>query len=361
MKGVETLDFFSSGKTLSIDFGANEIKVVEGKYSKKGVVVNKSFAVKVPQGLYLDGEILDMDGLAYALKTGLTQNKVSGGDVHAVVNSSKVIMREISMPLVSDEHIESILSYQLEDYIPIHSEDYVVKYIKLGTIYEDNVEKVNLLLIGVPRTIVETHLNLLKNVNLKPAVMDYQGNAISKLIRTNDSINNFYSNKDTIASVDIGYDSTSLTIIEDGVIKVSRSIEGGANELIKSLRSELGLAEEKIFDMVFNISDISEEVCSINEDSKLCETTRNVLQNIIDRVEMIFRYYKTREIGNDINLILLSGGLSKIVGIEKLFTDFFDKPSVKMNSLNKIKFNGDLPKYANAIGGLIRVVVLTSL
>lgn len=349
------MDLFSSGKTLSIDFGANEIKVVEGKYSKKGVVINKSFAVKVPQGLYHDGEIQDMDGLSYALKTGLTENKVSGGDVNIVVNSSKVIMREISMPQVSDDYIESILSYQLEEYIPIHPEDYVVKYIKLGTIYEDNVEKVSLLLIGVPRIIVETHLNLLKNVNLKPVVMDYQGNAISKLIRANDSINDFYSNKDTIASVDIGYDSTSLTIIEDGVIKVSRSIDGGANELIKSLRSELGFVEEEIFDMVFSINDISEEVCSINEDSKLCETTRNVLQNIIDRVEMIFRYYKTREIGNDINLILLSGGLSNIGGIEKLFTDFFDKPSVKMNSLNKIKFNGDLPKYANAIGGLIRI------
>lgn len=349
------MDLFSGGKTLSIDFGANEIKVVEGKYSKKGVIVNKSFAVKVPQGLYHDGEIVDMDGLAYALKTGLTQNKVSGADVHVVVNSSKVIMREISMPLVSDEHIESILSYQLEDYIPIHPEDYVVKYIKLGTIYEENVEKVNLLLIGVPRTIVETHLNLLKNVNLKPLVMDYQGNAISKLLFANDSINDFYSNKDTIASVDIGYDSTSLTIIEEGIIKVSRSIEGGANELINSLKSELGLTEENIFDMVFSISDISEEVCNIDKDPKLCEGTRNVLQNIIDRVEMIFRYYKTREIGNDIDLILLSGGLSNISGIEKLFTDFFNIPCVKLQTLNRVKFNGDLPKYANAIGGLIRV------
>ena len=342
------MDLFSSGKNLSIDFGANEIKVVEGKYSKKGVVINKSFAIKVPQGIYKDGEILDMDALGYAFKSGLSEHKISSGNANVVINSSKVIMREISMPSVSDDYIDSILSYQLQDYIPIHPEDYVVNYIKLGTIYEDNVEKINLLLIGVPRNIVETHLNLLKLVNLKPMVMDYQGNAISKLIYTSDSINNFYSNQETIASVDIGYDSTSLTITENGVIKVPRVIEGGAGELIKSLSSQLNLDEDEVFHMVYELEDL-------NGDSELAQTARSVLQDIMERVEMIFRYYKTREIGNDINLILLSGGLSNVGGIEKLFSEFFDISTVKLSSLNRVKFNGDLPKYANAIGGLIRV------
>ena len=70
---------------------------------------------------------------------------------------------------------------------------------------------------------------------------------------------------------------------------------------------------------------------------------------------MIFRYYRTREIGNDINLVLLHGGLSNIKGIDKLFTESFNIPCVKLDSISKVKFNGNLSKYANAIGGLIRL------
>ena len=99
----------------------------------------------------------------------------------------------------------------------------------------------------------------------------------------------------------------------------------------------------------------NEEKSTNDDDYRLYASTRTVLQNILERIEMIFRYYKTREIGNEINLILLSGGLSNLGGIEKLFTDFFNVPSVKIKALNKVKFDGDLPKYANAIGGLIRL------
>lgn len=55
------MSFLSSKNTISIDFGTDSIKVVEGKYSKKGIVISKNFAVPVPRDLYINGEIQDMD------------------------------------------------------------------------------------------------------------------------------------------------------------------------------------------------------------------------------------------------------------------------------------------------------------
>ena len=182
------MEFFRSRKTVSIDFGTEEVKIVEGKASKRGIIINKDFSVKLPEETYKDGEIIDMDNLSYLLKAALSENSIRSMDVHGVINSSKIIMRDIKMPMVSDDHIISILNYQLEDYIPINPEDYVVKFIKLGSIFEDEVEKVNLLLIGIPKHIVESHFNLLKSVDLRPAALDYQGNAINKLINLGGNI-----------------------------------------------------------------------------------------------------------------------------------------------------------------------------
>ena len=59
--------------------------------------------------------------------------------------------------------------------------------------------------------------------------------------------------------------------------------------------------------------------------------------------------------GNEINLVLLHGGLSKINGIENFFSESFNLPCLKLDSISKVQFNGDFSKYANAIGGLIRL------
>ena len=356
-KGGVALELFRSGKTLSIDFGAEEIKIVEGKATKKGVMVNKEFTVKLPEEVYVDGEIKDMDQLSYLLKTGLTEHSIGSMDVHGVINSSKIIMREITMPMVSDDHIISILSYQLEDYIPINPEDYVVKFIKLGSVFEDTIEKVNLLLIGIPKHIVEAHFNLLKSVDLKPVALDYQGNAINKLINLGENINEIYNNRDTITNIDIGFDSTSITISNSGVIKVSRILEGGANDILLSLKEKFDLSEDELIDKIMGLKDIAGSMYELHEDYEIYLSTKETLQAIIDRIEMIFRYYRTREIGNEINLVLLHGGLSNINGIEKMFSESFDIPCVKLESISKLKFNGNLSKYANAIGGLIRLDV----
>lgn len=349
------LNLFNSNKTISIDFGANEIKVVEGKYTKKGVAVGKYFTIKLPNCIYDDGEIQDMDQMAYLLRNGLTENKIMQADVHGIVNSSKIIIREISMPKIAENEIENILKYQLEDYIPIHPDDYVVKFINLGTALEDNIEKINLLLIGVPRVMVESHLNLLRSISLKPQVLDYQGNAIGKLISMGDIINNHYSNSDTIVSMDMGYDSTSITIVNKGMIKVSRIVEVGVNNIIDNLEIRLDLSKDEVIEKIMNIKDINERLSTISDAFMVLEGTREVLQDLMEKTEMIFRYYTTRNLGNEINLVLLHGGLSNMNGMEKLFSDYFSVPCIKFNSLNKIKFNGDLSKYAVSIGGLIRL------
>ena len=60
------------------------------------------------------------------------------------------------IPKVEDNEIDSIIHYQLEDYIPINAEDYVVNHLKLGPIMDEGIEKINLMLVCVPKSIVES-------------------------------------------------------------------------------------------------------------------------------------------------------------------------------------------------------------
>jgi type IV pilus assembly protein PilM len=349
------LGIIKNGKIVSLDFGSDSVKGVEGRYSKKGIIVDKSFIIELPKKLYTDGEITDLDQMTYLLKSGLSEYGIGQYDVHCVVNSSTAVMREVTLPKVTPEEIESIINYQLEDYIPINAEDYIVKYISLGSRVEEGIEKLLLMLVGIPRTIIQSHLTLMKNVNLKPAAMDYHGNAIAKLIANGGMINETYNPGGTVACIDIGAKSTSLSIVENGVIRVAREIETGFDYFVEQIGRKLPeLEEEEIAEMIAQIDDIGKKSATDDNSAIVTETLRDSLYEMFDKLEMIFRYYKTREVSNEINLILLYGGLSRLKGLEKMIRDFFGIESIKLKSMEKVKLQGDLSQYANAIGGLIR-------
>ncbi len=137
---------------------------------------------------------------------------------------------------MEEEEIENILKFQIEEYIPMESKDYVVQYKIIGNIYEDNVEKLNILLIAIPQNIIESHFQLIKDLNLNPLVLDYQPNSVAKIIKTNSFVNNTYPTENiTFAAVDLGYSNTKVSIIQNGVIIVSRIIEMGIKHVDQNI------------------------------------------------------------------------------------------------------------------------------
>ncbi len=345
------MGLFNKKKTISMEFCSHEVRVVEGRYNKKNIFVDKCFTIPVDEGLYEDGIIKDVDKFMHVMQEGLARKKVSGGEVYGVINSSNIIIREIRIPKVEEKQIASIIEYQLDEYLPVEPEGYVVQFIPLDFVIEDGAEKQNIMLIGVPKNIVEPHLNLLQNLDLKPVVLDYAGNAISKLISFNDKINGAYSNNITIACLDLEHESTALNIIEKGLMNISRVVK---EEIRPIVFYDAALTSDD-FSRPEESHETDEAIETDVSDNSVVSGLKRNLGVILDGIDMVFRYYSSRETENDIDLILLHGDYSNIDGIENLINGYFDIPCVKLNTLDKVKFNGDLAKYANAIGALIRV------
>ena len=356
MRGGEDLSLFGSSSVLSLDFGSDRIKGVVGKYSNKGINVDKSFMLSLPEGLYQDGEITDIDQLTYLLRNILSENGIGQLETYGVINSTAIILREVSLPTVSNEEIDSIISYQLDEYIPINPEDYVVKYLSLGKLQKDGVDYSQILLMGIPRAMIQAHLTLLKGADLKPTVLDYHGNAIAKLITEGGSINQGYPDASTFACVDLGYDFTQLSIIQDGKVKVARAIEFGSKDILDEIKNRMPfVGESEISDKIKRLEDISVKPSLDNADISFIEILRDNLFLLMDKIEMIIRYYNTRDTDNKIDLIILYGNFSQIIGLDTMFNEFFEIQTTKLLSLNKVKINNELSQFANATGALVRL------
>lgn len=345
-------------KVLSIDIGSYEIKVVEGKETKNGVKVDNYFSILTPEDAYMDGEILDKDLIYYVLNEKIKNKKIRTKDVYLTINSSSIITREVTIPKVEEEEIENILKFQIEEYIPMESKDYVVQYKIIGNIYEDNVEKLNMLLIAIPQNIIESHFQLIKDLNLNPLVLDYQPNSIAKIIKTNSFINNTYPTENiTFAAVDLGYSNTKVSIIQNGVIIVSRIVEMGIKHVDQNILNFFDYTFEELEEKKLEIVDISRIEEEYDDSNRLVNIVRNSIENLNDRIDIVFRYYLSREIDNKINIILLYGGGANIGGLPSLFSNYFDIPTIKVESFDNIVFSGNMSKYINSIGSIIRLEV----
>lgn len=349
------LFFLPKKKILSLDIGSCEIKAIIGKETEKGIIIDDYLNIPTPKNAYNDGNIVDKDLIHYVIKDELIRKKIKCKDIYLNINSSEIITREVSIPKVEYEEIESILKFQLEDYIPMNSDNYIVQFKIIRSTYEDDLEKLILIIIAIPRQLVESHFRLLKDLNKNPLVLDYQPNSIAKLIKYNEFINDTYPTKDiTFAAVDIGYDSTKVSIIKNGIILVSRTVEIGGKYIDKNILNFFEYSEDELMEIKNEINNINLIESEYSDYNRVVNIIKNTIRSLIERIDVIFKYYLTRCSENEINMILLFGGNANINGMNNLFSNFFNIPSIRLESFDNVKFNGNIVKYANSIGSIIR-------
>lgn len=348
----------SNKRVLSLDIGAYEIKGVEGRYTNKELKIYNYFAVSTPRGAYTNGQILDKELIFYCLNEELKDKKIKAEYVYLSINSPFIIIREIIIPKVESDEIEPLLNYQLIDFMPMDLENYVVQFKLIGSIYEDEIEKLNILTIAIPKDMIKSHYNLIKDLGLKPLVLDYQPNAIAKLINYADTINSRYPiRKITFAAIDIGYDNTKVSIIDDGVLQVSRVIGIGGKYIDQSILNFYKYTYEELQEIKEQIEDISHIDERKEEISRVASIVKDSFGTLNEKIEIIFRYYITREVGNRIHTILLYGGGANIAGLSNLFSNYFGIPSIKLESIDGVTFQGDIARYINPIGTILRTEV----
>lgn len=340
---------------ISIDIGSYETKIIEVKKNDNYIQVNKAFYILTPESCYEDGHIKNERVLIDVMKEVLNQNKISSKKAYLTIKSTAIITREIPFPVVEPKEIEGMLKFQLPEYLPMDVSRYVVQHKIIGKVFDGEKERLNVLIVAIPKDIVEKHFCVLTELNLKPKILDYQSNSISKLIWFIDSINDgiFISDK-TIAAIDLGHNSTNVSIIKNGKLQTSRAIEIGGEDLDNNILNLFKINKKELLEKKAEIEDISVIDDGYSDYNRLINITKTTIEGIISKVDKIIKYYVSKEIENEINMILLYGGLSKLYGVDKLFFNYFNINTVILYNVNKINIQVDPSRYLNCISTVLR-------
>ena len=328
--------------------------MAEGVFKKGKLNVTRTLVMDLPAGVYEDGHILDKGAIERAIDPFLRLNGIKTEEIIAVVNSSDILTRDISIPSVSEEEIEGILKFKIRDYIPIDPDEYIVQWINEGVFMEGGNEKIKLFIIAMPKVIARQHFDLLMDLDLKPRVMDFQSNAIRKLIAFNEkTLGDPIAKGKTVASLDIGFFSSKLTILKEERIEISRNMALGVKDIVENIDYNLSLDRNEVLNYLLNLNSIEGEALDSDENLEITRALTNFLSRLFENLEMVFRYYNSQEQNNEVDLIILQGSIVKIDQLKERFENYLNIKTVSIESLSGI-VDKDLHLYSNAIGSLIR-------
>lgn len=114
-------------KVVAFDIGSSMIKIVEGMYYKEELIIDKYITMKTPKGAVVDGEIKRSEELFNKLGQVLKENGIKAKYGICTTNSTLIINREILIPRVEDEEMDTVVRYEIQQYLPINLEDYILQ------------------------------------------------------------------------------------------------------------------------------------------------------------------------------------------------------------------------------------------
>ncbi|MGI8535766.1 MAG: type IV pilus biogenesis protein PilM [Mycobacteriales bacterium] len=104
---------------MGLDIGTSGVRAAELTVGKGATTLERFGQVALPVGAVRDGEVVDGDIVAGAVKQLWAQAKFSTRKVVVGVANQKVVVRQVDLPWLPLKELRQSLAFQVQDYIPM--------------------------------------------------------------------------------------------------------------------------------------------------------------------------------------------------------------------------------------------------
>lgn len=325
---------------LGIDIGSHSVKVCQLKPSSGGKnTITALGSAMLPEESINDGSLENSEEVGKILAQLLKNLKIKNKKVGFSISGYSVIVKKISLAIMTPTELEEHIMAEAEQYIPFDIDDVYIDFQDLHTNTQSD-DRTDVMLVAAKKDVVDDYLNMFTSLKLNPVLVDIDGFAFENSYEYN------YSEHENVALIDIGASKMNINILAHGVSAVARDILLGSNQLTDELADALGvdideaeaikLGTRQAPDMQQTIVDVYNKTC-----------TRWVLE-----IKKAIDLYQMNNPKFPLNHIILSGGGSKVVGLTDFLASETGVPVDLFNPFINMLYNRKKidPAYLKSIG-----------
>src|SRR4029078_4866784 len=179
---------FGRSKTgVGLDIGSSAVKAVELKPVGKGFRVAAFGSEPVSQDAFVDGAIIDAGAVADAIRRVFESNKAfKAKDVCASLSGNAVIVKKITLPVMTESELNESIYWEAEQYIPFDVQDVNLDYQILdpGT-GPDSRGSMDVLLVAAKKEKISDYTNVISQAGRTPVIVDVDAFALQHAVEAN--------------------------------------------------------------------------------------------------------------------------------------------------------------------------------
>jgi type IV pilus assembly protein PilM len=320
---------FRKSSVLAIDVGSYLIKTVVIEGTAKKPTMTKCNISTLPSHAIVDGEIMDRETVLDNIRNSLDVLEIDNKEVISCISGRDVIVKKIRMPKMNEAEAREQIKWEAEQYIPYEVEDISLDFQILNpNVSEDSME---VLLVGAKRDAVDARLNLFRDLDLEPVVLDYAAFSVQNIYEFNHAV----EPGKLIGLFHIGAQYTAMSFIEGILNHFTREVPTAVTTLIQALQREAGIDGERAF-----------EIVKTGEKGDIDQYAyQNAMESFQDdlgiAIERVLPYLP--EGFENFNQIVISGGGSLIKGITEFLEKRFGTPVEIMKPFVEFEYDRESP------------------
>jgi type IV pilus assembly protein PilM len=321
------LGFGKSKSLVGLDVGSTAVKAVELKAAGKGFRLAAFGSEPIPPDAIVDGAIVDGPAVADAIRRVLANKAFKARDVAASVSGNAVIVKKISLPVMTDAELADSIYWEAEQYIPFAIQDVNLDYQILDAGSGPNGKgTMDVLLVAAKKEKIAEYTGVISQAGRVPVVVDVDAFALQNAYETN-----YGSDAGTVVVLlNVGASATNVNIIGGDQSLFTRDMSVGGNTYTEALQRELGLA----FD------DAEQAKKGVSVGRVTFDDVRPVLhaitENVLLEIQKTFDFFKATAASEQIDRIFLSGGGAAIHGFAEALEGRFGAPVEMLDPFRNI-------------------------
>ncbi|MBI2066441.1 MAG: pilus assembly protein PilM [Deltaproteobacteria bacterium] len=296
-------------RILGIDVGGYSIKVAE---------IERSFRTFELVGFYeqpiLRGE--SGGGETGALQRLFEEYNLSTDFLYTALPGHLTALRLVELPFSNFKKVDTTIEFEMENYLPLPLEETVVDY--QFVIQEKNSSKIMAAYARKGELIKFT--NHFASAELDPRFVGAEAVEISNLLKLGVVVP-----EGSYAVVDIGYQKTNLYLFVSKTLYLTRSIMIGGRDLTHAVATTLTMSEpdaEKIKIEMGQLGPASETADAMTR--QVAGALSKPLDDLLVQIKQTMLAFQ-QERGEVVQAVLLTGGSSRLRGIDQFFSQALRK------------------------------------
>jgi len=322
---------FRRAKSLvGLDIGSSAVKAVELKPAGKGYKVTAFGAESVPPDSIVDGAIIDGAAVADAIRRLFDGNKIQTKDVAASLSGNAVIVKKITLPIMTEAELSESIYWEAEQYIPFDIQDVNLDYQILDPgDAASGKSTMDVLLVAAKKEKIADYTGVIAQAGRSAVVVDVDAFALQNAFEVNYGI----EPGQVVVLLNAGASATNINILQGDQSVFTRDISIGGNAYTEALQKELNLPFEQADQLKRG-----EAVDGVTFDDAR-PVLRAVSENVMLEIQKTFDFFKATAASDRIDRIVVSGGASRAEGFLEMLTERFEAPVELFDPFKKVSFD----------------------